>query len=120
MARRADRHGALGGDRGRQLDEPVTFHARLGGIASPMELADAIPIEDNLVARPEGSVFRTFYSAGEINAADMRPSLHQAPAGRQHQPILVVERRIFDRDRDIAGPQLYHRQGWDRARHLAV
>src|SRR5438309_349470 len=50
----------------------------------------------------------------------MRPGLHQPAAGRQHQPVLVVERRILDRDRDVAGRQLLVGQGLDDAAHLSV
>src|SRR5262245_5595941 len=50
----------------------------------------------------------------------MRPGLHQPAAGRQHESVLVVQRRVLDRDRDIACRKPAVIQRLDGSAHLAV
>ncbi len=85
-----------------------------------MQLADAVAVQHYLIARLEVWIVRFLDRAREIDAADMRPGLHQPAAARQDQPVLVVERRVFDRDRDIACRKPCLVQGLDGAAHLAV
>ena len=102
----ADRHGLARAHARRQPHQPVALDARLLAIGAEMGLAAAPAVEDDLVARLPGRVAGGFHGAGEIDAGDHRKAAHHRRLAGDGEPVLVVQRRIFDADGDVAVHQV--------------
>ena len=97
----ADRHRLARGQPGRQRHQPVGLHPRPLGIAAPMRLAHPPAGQNHLVARLVAGVRRGLDRAGEVDPRHMRIAPHQPAARADAEPVLVVQRRIFDGDRHL-------------------
>jgi hypothetical protein len=85
-----------------------------------MQLPDAIAVQHDLVARLERGILGCLDCARKVDATDMRPGLDQPTARREHEAVLVVQRRIVDRHDDVAGRQLVFGHGFNGAADLSV
>src|SRR5262249_22306324 len=76
------------------------------GMAAEMRLAHAPAVEHDTVARLPFGMARTLDHAGEIDPRNHREAAHDRRLPGDRKPILVVDRRPFDRDRDVAVHQV--------------
>src|SRR5262249_42063047 len=75
-------------------------------MAAEMRLAHAPAVEHDTVARLPFGMARTLDHAGEIDPRNHREAAHDRRLPGDRKPILVVYRRPFDRDRDVAVHQV--------------
>jgi hypothetical protein len=87
---------------------------------APARFTDAPAGQNDGFARLEILVRAFQHRAGEIDAGNMRILPHQPPLPQQDQAVLVVQRRVADRDGDIAFGQLRLIDLLDRRLNLAV
>ena len=77
-----------------------------------MRLAHAPAGQHHAVTRRIAGIIRRLDHPGKVNSRHMRVIAHQtAAARRQAQPILVIQRRIFDRHRHLACRQSVQLKG---------
>ena len=95
----ADRHGVAGRHAVRQRHQPVAVDARPAGKGAVMRLADAPAVEHDLVAELQIGMRGGDHRAGEIDAGHQRKAAHDRRLAGDRQPVLVVDRRVFDRRR---------------------
>jgi len=91
-----------GGDRLRQLHQPVALDPRLAGVAAVMGLADAPAVQHHPLAGRKARMVRAFHHPGEVDPRRQRPHPHHRRLAGQRQPVLVVHRRVFHPHGDIA------------------
>src|SRR6185437_837452 len=90
----------------RQTHQPIALDARLRAIGAEMRLAETPAVEDDLVAGLPARMGRGFDSAGEINARDHRETPHHRRLAGDREPVLIIHRRPFHRDGDVAVHQI--------------
>ena len=85
-----------------KFHDPFSLAVRPGGIAAPADLAAAETVHRHPVAgsNPVGTAGND--GSRKIDSRDMRIIAHQPAKAVQAQAVLVVDRRIFDRDIDLA------------------
>ena len=98
----ADRHRVARRHALGQPHQPVALDAGLLGIGAEMGLAHAPAVADHLVAGLPLRMRGLFDGAGEIDAGDHRETPHHRRLAGDGKAILVVQRRPFDRDGDVA------------------
>ena len=86
--------------------QPVAFDAGLLRIGAEMGLAQSPAIEDDIVARRPAGMARSFHRAGEIDAGDHREAAHHRRLAGQSEAVLVIHRRPFDANGDVAVHQI--------------
>ena len=102
VAGRADRHRLARRQPFGQRHQPVAFDARFFRIGAEMRFAQAPAVDDDLVAGLPVRDARTLHRAGEIDAGDHRQAPYHRRLAGQGQAVLVVERRPFDANGDVA------------------
>ncbi len=106
VAGRSDRHRLGAGDSRRQLDQPVSPDPRFFGIAAEMGLAEAVAVEDDLIARRKAGMEGRLDHAGEIDAENHRKAPDDRRFSRQRESVLVVDGGVGDADGHVAVHQL--------------
>ena len=71
-----------------------------------MGFAQAPAIEDDLVAWFPVRMRRRFHRTGEVDAGDHREAAHHRRLAGDGEAVLVIHRRIFDPDGDVAVHQI--------------
>ncbi len=102
----ADRHRLGAAQARRQFDQPVALDPRLLGVAAEMRLAEAVAVDDHLVARREAGMARRLDHAGQIDAEHHRKAADHRRLAREREAVLVVDRGMADADGDVAVHQL--------------
>ncbi len=120
QARRAHRHRLTRGQPLRQRHQPVGLDPGAGGVAAPMRLAHTPAGQYDPVAGGIAGIVRRLDHTGKVDARNMRISAHQPAAGPKAQAVLVVQRGIFNRNRDIARGQTIIVQALNRCRCRAA
>src|SRR5712692_1460783 len=97
-----DRHGLACAHAGGNAHEPVSFDACLLAKAAEMRLPTPPAIEDHPIASLPGGMARRFDCSCEIDSGNHRKATHDRRLAGDRKSILVVERRPFDMDGDVA------------------
>ena len=95
-----------------QTHQPIAFDARLLGVGAEMGLTHAPASADHVVAGFPPRMRRLLDGAREVDARDHRETPHHRRLAGDGEAILVVQRRPFDPNGNIA----FHQFGFVKRR----
>src|SRR5262249_55567444 len=85
-----------------RVEEAIRLHRGVRAVSAEMRLAQAPAVEDHLIARFPFGMARGLDRARKVDAGDHWESPHDRRLTGDGEAVLVVERRPFDADRDVA------------------
>ena len=106
--------------RRRQFDQPIALDPRPFGVPAPMHFANPPTGQHHRVADRKAGMFAGLDHAGKIDAGDMRVITHQSAEPAKDHAILVIDRRIGDTHRHVAGRQGVVVDGFEGGGNLFV
>ncbi|MNT00492.1 hypothetical protein D3C72_1349250 [compost metagenome] len=106
VARRTDCHRLAGTEGIGHLHQPVAGHPRPLREATVVGLAQAVAVDQHAVTGRDTGVGRMRHHAGQVDAGNQREGADHRRVAGDGQGILVVDRRVVDGDRHLAGHQV--------------